>query len=132
HNPRSILVRSLSFPVPFLLLRVSHHSTINKHPQTPNLSLHCLLISRILKILDSPLTSPHLTILLFTGSTDSAKSRLATELRLGLPGSRSPERDPQLFLLGSRKLDERPLFPVIPLKDISALPCQKAGVSGNK
>ncbi|GAB2283026.1 hypothetical protein Dimus_017557 [Dionaea muscipula] len=51
----------------------------------------------------------------------------STELRLGLPGSQSPERDAQLFLLSSRKLlDERPLFPLAPLKDI------KTGVSGNK
>ncbi|GAB2232029.1 hypothetical protein Drorol1_Dr00011050 [Drosera rotundifolia] len=56
----------------------------------------------------------------------------ATELRLGLPGSQSPGRDPQLCLLSPRKLDERSLFPVFPSKDVSALPCPKAGVSGNK
>ncbi|KAH9612275.1 hypothetical protein KSS87_019103 [Heliosperma pusillum] len=50
----------------------------------------------------------------------------ATELRLGLPGSQSPERDPEFCLLSSVKLDEKPLFPLTPLKD------GKACVSGSK
>ncbi|ERN11962.1 hypothetical protein AMTRI_Chr13g89800 [Amborella trichopoda] len=40
-----------------------------------------------------------------------------TELRLGLPGSRSPVRDPELCLLPSLKLDEKALFPLAPLKE---------------
>eukprot|EP00262_Sarcandra_glabra_P013589 TRINITY_DN37_c0_g1_i1.p1 TRINITY_DN37_c0_g1~~TRINITY_DN37_c0_g1_i1.p1 ORF type:complete len:359 (-),score=81.73 TRINITY_DN37_c0_g1_i1:231-1307(-) len=41
----------------------------------------------------------------------------ATELRLGLPGSQSPVRDPELCLLSSTKLDEKPLFSLLPSKD---------------
>ncbi|KAL9229513.1 hypothetical protein vseg_004973 [Gypsophila vaccaria] len=62
-------------------------------------------------------------------SEDSSKANLnfkATELRLGLPGSQSPERDPELCLLSSSKLDEKPLFPLTPLKD------GKVAVSGSK
>lgn len=63
-------------------------------------------------------------------SEDSIKPNLnfkATELRLGLPGSQSPERDPELCLLSSSKLDEKPLFPLTPLKDGKVV-----AVSGNK
>ncbi|XP_058777438.1 auxin-responsive protein IAA8-like [Vicia villosa] len=49
----------------------------------------------------------------------------ATELRLGLPGSQSPERDLEFY---SPKLDEKPLFPLLPAKD----GMQKTVVSGNK
>lgn len=49
----------------------------------------------------------------------------ATELRLGLPGSQSPERDSDFY---STKLDEKPLFPLVPTKD----GIQKNVVSGNK
>jgi hypothetical protein len=49
----------------------------------------------------------------------------ATELRLGLPGSQSPERDLDFY---STKLDEKPLFPLLPAKD----GIQKTVVSGNK
>ncbi|XP_057975057.1 auxin-responsive protein IAA9-like [Malania oleifera] len=55
----------------------------------------------------------------------------ATELRLGLPGSQSPEREPELCLLGSTKLDEKPLFPLHPLKD-GNYSSQKTIVLGNK
>ncbi|KAK6923884.1 AUX/IAA domain [Dillenia turbinata] len=56
----------------------------------------------------------------------------ATELRLGLPGSQSPERDSELCLLSSAKLDEKPLFPLLPSKEgISSSP-QKTVISGNK
>lgn len=48
----------------------------------------------------------------------------ATELRLGLPGYQSPERD--------TKFEEIPLFPLLPLKDRINAPAQKAVVSGNK
>lgn len=61
---------------------------------------------------------------------DGSKSRLnlmATELRLGLPGSQSPERDSELRLI-STQLDEKPLFPLHPVKDS----LQKTIVSGNK
>ncbi|KAJ0096720.1 hypothetical protein Patl1_28405 [Pistacia atlantica] len=67
---------------------------------------------------------------------DDSKNKLnlkATELRLGLPGSQSPERDPELSLLSSGKLDEKPLFPLLPLKDgICATSQKKNVVSGNK
>ncbi|KAL8233794.1 hypothetical protein R6Q59_019894 [Mikania micrantha] len=42
----------------------------------------------------------------------------ATELRLGLPGSRSPERNHQLCLLKSPKLDEQPFFPLFSPKSV--------------
>ncbi|KAK9930082.1 hypothetical protein M0R45_027139 [Rubus argutus] len=63
-------------------------------------------------------------------NVDGSKSSLnlkATELRLGLPGSQSPERDSKLRLI-STQLDEKPLFPLHPLKDS----LQKTVVSGNK
>lgn len=56
----------------------------------------------------------------------------ATELRLGLPGSQSPEREPDLFSLSPAKLDEKPLFPLLPTKDGICLSAQKTVVSGNK
>ncbi|KAI3941163.1 hypothetical protein MKW92_022381 [Papaver armeniacum] len=56
----------------------------------------------------------------------------STELRLGLPGSRSPERSQELSLLSSGRLDEKPLFPLLPMKDSTYLSSQKAVVSGNK
>lgn len=60
--------------------------------------------------------------------SEDSKSNLnlkATELRLGLPGSQSPERNPDLHFLSSGKLDEKLLFPLIPLS-------QKGIVYGNK
>lgn len=56
----------------------------------------------------------------------------ATELRLGLPGSQSPERGPDIFSLSSTKLDEKPLFPLLPTKDGIYSLSQKTVVSGNK
>ncbi|XP_021832491.1 auxin-responsive protein IAA9-like [Prunus avium] len=56
----------------------------------------------------------------------------ATELRLGLPGSQSPEREPDLCLLSPGKLDEKPLFPLLPSKDGICSSSQKNVVSGNK
>jgi auxin-responsive protein IAA len=56
----------------------------------------------------------------------------ATELRLGLPGSQSPEREPELCLLSSGKLDEKPLFPLLPSKDGICSSSQKNVVLGNK
>lgn len=55
----------------------------------------------------------------------------ATELRLGLPGSESPERDPDISLLNSSQLDEKPLFPLHPSDGHYSSP-HKAVVSGNK
>ncbi|KAK1433184.1 hypothetical protein QVD17_10090 [Tagetes erecta] len=48
----------------------------------------------------------------------------ATELRLGLPGSQSPER--------AADVDEKPLFPLVPSKDGICSGSQKVFVSGNK
>ncbi|GLT46874.1 hypothetical protein SLA2020_206030 [Shorea laevis] len=56
----------------------------------------------------------------------------ATELRLGLPGSQSPEREPDLCLLNSGTLNEKPLFPLVPSKDGICSSSQKSIVSGNK
>ncbi|KAL2499519.1 Auxin-responsive protein IAA9 [Abeliophyllum distichum] len=56
----------------------------------------------------------------------------ATELRLGLPGSRSPERDSDFNVLTSGKLDEKQLFPLLPSKDGICSLSQKPIVSGNK
>ncbi|XVE55658.1 hypothetical protein DITRI_Ditri03aG0176300 [Diplodiscus trichospermus] len=56
----------------------------------------------------------------------------ATELRLGLPGSQSPERNPELCLLSSAQLDEKPLFPLHPSSDGHHSTSQKNVVSGNK
>ncbi|GAB4848834.1 hypothetical protein Ancab_003628 [Ancistrocladus abbreviatus] len=70
-----------------------------------------------------------------TSFSEASKDQLnlkATELRLGLPGSQSPERDPELLLSSSRKLDEKPLFPLIPLRDGLSSSSQKPAVSGNK
>lgn len=67
--------------------------------------------------------------------SDEKKENLnlkATELRLGLPGSQSPERETELFSLSSTKLDEKPLFPLLPTKDGICSLSQKTVVSGNK
>nr|GEZ76584.1 auxin-responsive protein IAA9-like [Tanacetum cinerariifolium] len=51
-----------------------------------------------------------------SGLSEVNKSSLglkATELRLGLPGSRSPDRDPE-SLTSSDKLEEKPLFHFLP------------------
>ncbi|CAO2829506.1 unnamed protein product [Amaranthus hypochondriacus] len=56
----------------------------------------------------------------------------ATELRLGLPGSQSPERDSDLSLMSGSKLDEKPLFPLTPLKDGISSCAQKTAVLGSK
>ncbi|KAK9030373.1 hypothetical protein V6N11_031800 [Hibiscus sabdariffa] len=70
-----------------------------------------------------------------TSSSEDSKNNLnlkATELRLGLPGSQSPERKTELCLLNSVKLDEKALFPLLPSKDGICLPLQKSVVTGNK
>ncbi|XVF15342.1 hypothetical protein REPUB_Repub09cG0143700 [Reevesia pubescens] len=56
----------------------------------------------------------------------------ATELRLGLPGSQSPERETELCLLNSGKIDAKPLFPLLPSKDGICTSSQKSVVTGNK
>ncbi|KAK8716560.1 hypothetical protein V6N13_043866 [Hibiscus sabdariffa] len=70
-----------------------------------------------------------------SSSPDNNKNNLnlkATELRLGLPGSQSPERETELCLLNSGKLDEKPLFPLLPSKDGICPSSQKNVVAGNK
>ncbi|KEH28135.1 auxin response factor [Medicago truncatula] len=66
---------------------------------------------------------------------DETKSNLnlkATELRLGLPGSLSPERDSSDFCLrSSKQFDEKPLFPLHPQKDDHLFE-SKPAVLGNK
>lgn len=65
--------------------------------------------------------------------SDGRKASLnlkATELRLGLPGSQSPERNQELCLLSSSQFDEKPLFPLHPSSDGHCL--QKTVGSGNK
>ena len=56
----------------------------------------------------------------------------ATDLRLGLPGSQSPERNQELCLLIAAQLDEKPLFPLHPSSDGHFSASQKTVVSGNK
>ncbi|GAV62958.1 AUX_IAA domain-containing protein [Cephalotus follicularis] len=55
----------------------------------------------------------------------------ATELRLGLPGSQSPERNADLCMLSSVQFDEKPLFPLHPTND-GNYSSQKNVVSGSK
>lgn len=67
-------------------------------------------------------------------ASDESKRSLnlkATELRLGLPGSQSPERDPEPRQ-SSAQLDEKPLFPLHPSNDVHYNQSQKPVVSGNK
>ncbi|KAJ8765493.1 hypothetical protein K2173_014615 [Erythroxylum novogranatense] len=56
----------------------------------------------------------------------------ATELRLGLPGSQSPERESEPSLLSQGQLDEKPLFPLLPSKDGICSSPQKHVISGSK
>ncbi|KAK7275872.1 hypothetical protein RIF29_16998 [Crotalaria pallida] len=67
-------------------------------------------------------------------SSEEGKSNLnlkATELRLGLPGSQSPERDSELCLRSSTQFDEKPLFPLRPAVD-DHHSSSKPAVLGNK
>ncbi|KAG8491913.1 hypothetical protein CXB51_015251 [Gossypium anomalum] len=71
----------------------------------------------------------------FSPPSEERKASLnlkATELRLGLPGLQSPERNPELCLLSSSQLDEKPLFPLHPSSDGHCFASQKNVVSGNK
>ncbi|KAF2323893.1 hypothetical protein P3X46_021185 [Hevea brasiliensis] len=68
-------------------------------------------------------------------ASDERKTRLnlkATELRLGLPGSQSPERNSELCLLSSTQLDEKPFFPLHPSNDGHCSSAQKNVVLRNK
>lgn len=56
----------------------------------------------------------------------------ATELRLGLPGSQSPERESDFAPRSSVELDEKQLFTLVPSKDGISSSLQKTVVSGNK
>ncbi|KAH0695329.1 hypothetical protein KY285_022426 [Solanum tuberosum] len=56
----------------------------------------------------------------------------ATELRLGLPGSQSPERGEETCPMSSTKVDEKLLFPLHPAKDTAFSVSQKTVVTGNK
>ncbi|XP_052306501.1 auxin-responsive protein IAA9 isoform X1 [Populus trichocarpa] len=70
-----------------------------------------------------------------SAASDERKTSLnlkATELRLGLPGSQSPERNHELSLLSSALLDEKPFFPLHPSNDGHYSSTQKNVVSGNK
>lgn len=70
-----------------------------------------------------------------SAASDERKTSLnlkATELRLGLPGSQSPERNHELSLLSSALLDEKPFFPLHPSNDGHYTSTQKNVVSGNK
>ncbi|KAA8528400.1 hypothetical protein F0562_035755 [Nyssa sinensis] len=71
------------------------------------------------------------TISTASENNNSSLNLKATELRLGLPGSQSPQRDPELCLLSSAKLGEKPLFPLHPSKD-NNYSSQKTVISGNK
>ncbi|BBG95926.1 indole-3-acetic acid inducible 9 [Prunus dulcis] len=66
-----------------------------------------------------------------SGGSKNSLNLKATDLRLGLPGSQSPERDSELRLI-STQLDEKPLFPLHPIKDGNYSSLQKTVVSGNK
>lgn len=81
------------------------------------------------------LTDDSRETLLVSNAIDESKKMLnlkATELRLGLPGSQSPQRDSELSLASSSQLDEKPLFPLHPSTDEQFPSSQKQVVSGNK
>ena len=67
----------------------------------------------------------------FSDETKSNLNLKATELRLGLPGSQSPERDSDLCLRSSIQFDEKPLFPLHPATD-EHHSSSKPAVLGNK
>uniref|UniRef100_I1K9K9 Auxin-induced protein n=2 Tax=Glycine max TaxID=3847 RepID=I1K9K9_SOYBN len=67
----------------------------------------------------------------FSEETKSNLNLKATELRLGLPGSQSPDRDSDLCLRSSTQFDEKTLFPLRPLTD-DHHSSAKTAVLGNK
>lgn len=66
------------------------------------------------------------------GNNGGCLTLKATELRLGVPGCQSPERDSEHCFLSLAKLDEKPLFPLHPVKDVSFSVSQRLNTSGNK
>ncbi|CAI0399679.1 unnamed protein product [Linum tenue] len=67
-----------------------------------------------------------------TGESKTSLNLKATELRLGLPGSQSPERNSDLSLFASTQLDEKPLFPMHPVNDHHGSSTPKTLLLGNK
>ncbi|CAI0464133.1 unnamed protein product [Linum tenue] len=67
-----------------------------------------------------------------TGESKTSLNLKATELRLGLPGSQSPERNSDLCLFASTQLDEKPLFPLHPVNDNHGSSMPKNLLLGNK
>ncbi|CAM8997042.1 unnamed protein product [Rhodiola kirilowii] len=65
------------------------------------------------------------------GTNKSNLNLKATELRLGLPGSQSPERE-QDYCFNSCKLDEKQLFPLLPSKEGICSSPHKTVFSGSK
>ncbi|CAK9147303.1 unnamed protein product [Ilex paraguariensis] len=72
------------------------------------------------------------TISTTSGDNNGCLNLKATELRLGLRGSQSSERDSEFSLLCSPNLEEKPLFPLHPLKDGNYLLSHKTVGPGNK
>ncbi|GMH13659.1 hypothetical protein Nepgr_015500 [Nepenthes gracilis] len=71
-------------------------------------------------------------ILTASGESRNSLNLKATELRLGLPGSLSPERESEICLLSSSKCDEKLPFPLHPLRDGNSSSLLKSVISGNK
>ncbi|CAN1289792.1 Auxin-responsive protein IAA9 [Linum perenne] len=67
-----------------------------------------------------------------TGESKASLNLKATELRLGLPGSQSPERNSELCLFASTQLDEKPLFPLHPVNESNGSLPPKSLLLGNK
>ncbi|CAK9163654.1 unnamed protein product, partial [Ilex paraguariensis] len=72
------------------------------------------------------------TISTTSGDNNGCLNLKATELRLGLPGSQSSEGDSEFSLLCSPNLDEKPVFPLHPLKYGNYLLSHKTVGPGNK
>lgn len=97
-----------------------------------SLSVDCLKERNYLGLSDcsSSVDSSAVPSLLEESTPKSNLNLKATELRLGLPGSQSPER---VTDFSSGQFDEKPLFPLLPSKDgISSSSSQKHVVLGNK
>ncbi|KAI3844320.1 hypothetical protein MKX03_005378 [Papaver bracteatum] len=63
-----------------------------------------------------------------SSSDDNSVNLKATDLTLGLPGSRTPERDQQLCLISSGRVDELQLFPLLPSSSNTAVLGNKRGI----
>lgn len=91
--------------------------SVDKEETSPGLKeRNYLLLSDCSSVDSSTIPNVEKSILIFK----------ATELRLGLPESQSPERATEFGLLSPRTPDEKLLFPLLPCKD------HKNVVSGNK